>query len=154
MWTTANFSGSLISSIVNLMKENSVEVLPLDFLANRSDYRGCAPAKIFYKHGYRYFTVNENDELVLHGVWDYLGEEYVGQTFEWIIVPTQPGYEPKTIHHCMLTEDLLALVQIAYATIGSVYFPIPGRDVEECIAERREIEEMEKEYEARRNEVA
>lgn len=154
MYTTSNFAQGLINSVINFMKENNVEVFPLDFLANRNDYHSCEFARIFYNHGYRYFTVNENNELVLHGVWDYLGEKYVGQTFEWIIVPTQPGYEPETIHHCILAEDLIALIQIAYDTIGSVYFPIPGRDVEECIKELEEIEELEESYEARRNEVA
>ena len=153
MWSTTKFSESLISSIINLMNENNCSEIPFEFLANRSDYQGCAPAKTFYKHGYRSLTV-ENGNLILNGTWDYLGDEYKGQTFNWIITEKYYGYEPKTIHHNMMTEDLLALVQIAYDTIGSVYFPIPGRNVEECIADRRELTEIEKEYEARRNEVA
>ena len=150
-YTTAKFSESLINAVINYMNENRTDVLPLTFLVNRNDYHSCDFAKIFWKNGYRYFTVNENNELVLHGVWDHLGERYKGETFEWIIVPTQPGYEPKTIHHCMLTEDLLALVQIAYDTIGSPYFK--GRGTKSwCDAE--DIEELENEYESRRNEVA
>ena len=86
MYTTKNFSKGLINSVINFMKENNVEIFPLDFLVNRNDYHSCEFARAFYKHGYRYFTINKNDELVLHGVWDHLGEKYVGQTFEWIIV--------------------------------------------------------------------
>lgn len=153
MWTTTNFSESLISSVINLMKENNCEVLPLEFLVNRNNYKGCEFAREFWKHGYRTFTVNENNELVLHGVWDYLGCTHKGDTFDWIITEKYYGYEPKTIHHNMHTADLLALVQIAYDTIGSIYFPLPGRDVEDCIEELNEINELEASYEARRNEI-
>jgi len=122
MFTTNNFSTGLRQSVVNFMKENNVEVLPLDFLVNRNDYSTCETARIFWNHGYRYFTINENDELVLYGVWDHLGKRFVGQTFEWILVSAQPGYEPETIHHCMSTQDEIWLVRIAYDTIGSPYF--------------------------------
>ena len=48
----------------------------------------------------------------------------------------------------MMTEDLLALVQMAYDTIGSTYFT--GRGVESY--DSSEIDELEASYEARRNE--
>ena len=149
-YTTNKFSQSLIDAVVNYMNENLTKVLPLSFLVNRSDYNACRFAKIFWDHGYRYFTVNENNELVLHGVWDHLGERFIGKTFEWIIVNTQPGYEPETIHHRMLTEDLLALVQIAYDTIGSPYFEGRGSN---SWCDTEDINAIEAEYEARRNEI-
>ena len=148
MYTTNNFCKGLIQSVINYMNENKVDVFPLDFLANRNDYHSCDMARRFYNHGYRYFTVN-NGELILHGVWDRLGKEFVGKTFEWIITEKHYGYEPVTIHHSMMTEDLLALVQIAYDTIGSTHFK--GRGVESC--DSSEIDELEAEYEARRNEI-
>lgn len=148
MYTTEGFSNGLIQSIINYMNENKVEVFPLDFLANRNDYESCKVARIFYSHGYRYFTV-ENGELILHGTWDHLGDKFKGKTFKWIITEKHYGYEPVTIHHNMMTADLLALVQIAYDTIGSTYFK--GRGVESW--DNSEIDELEAEYEARRNEI-
>ena len=121
MWTTTNFCGSLIQSIINLMNENEVKEFSLDFLINRNDYNSCENARKFYAHGYRYFTV-ENGELHLHGVWDHLGEKFVGQTFDWVITEKFYGYEPKTIHHNMHTQDLVALVNMAFDTIGSTHF--------------------------------
>lgn len=148
MYTTEKFSIALIQSIINYMVENKVKVFPLDFLATRNDYPSCENARRFYEHGYRYFTV-ENGELVLHGVWDHLGPEFYGNEFHWIITEKHYGYEPTTIHHNMLTADLVALVQIAYDTIGSSYFN--GRGVDGYSKE--DIDEIEAEYEARRNEV-
>ena len=148
MYTTQNFCTGLIQSVINYMVENKVDVFPLDFLANRNDYSSCENARRFYAHGYRYFTV-ENGELILHGVWDYLGCTHKGDTFKWIITEKYYGYEPVTIHHSMMTEDLIALVQIAYDTIGSTHFK--GRGVESWDSD--EIDELEAEYEARRNEV-
>ena len=126
-----------------------MQIFPLNFLATQNDNRQTVKnAKLFVKHGWKYFTV-EDGNLVLHGTWDHLGKNFLGQTFHWIIVSTQPGYEPETIHHCILTEDLLALVQIAYDTIGSTHFK--GRGVDSW--DSSEIDELEAEYEARRNEV-
>ena len=147
-YTTTNFCKGLIQSIINYMNENKVEVFPLDFLANRNDYSSCEFARNFYNHGYRYFTV-ENGDLILHGVWDHLGEEFKGQTFKWIITEKHYGYEPVTIHHSFHTSDMIALVQIAYDTIGSTHFN--GRGVDSY--DSSEIDELEAEYEARRNEV-
>ena len=148
MYTTESFCAGLIQSIINYMTENKVEVFPLEFLAKRNDYSSCEAARKFFNHGYRYFTV-ENGELILHGTWDHLGEKHKGKTFRWIITNKYYGYEPETIHHNMMTEDLLALVQIAYDTIGSTHFK--GRGVESCDSD--EIDELEAEYEARRNEI-
>lgn len=148
MYTTESFCAGLIQSIINYMTENKVEVFPLEFLAKRNDYSSCEAARKFFNHGYRYFTV-ENGELILHGTWDHLGEKYKDKTFRWIITNKYYGYEPETIHHNMMTEDLLALVQIAYDTIGSTHFK--GRGVESW--DSSEIDELEAEYEARRNEV-
>ena len=148
MYTTNSFSESLLQSVINFMTENKVKVFPLDFLANRNDYSSCDAARAFYAHGYRYFTV-ENGELHLHGVWDHLGENFVGSTFDWIVTNKYYGYEPTTIHHNMMTEDLIALVQIAYDTIGSTHFT--ERGVESW--DSSEIDELEASYEARRNEI-
>ena len=148
MYTTENFCGSLIQSVINFMVENNVQEMPLEFLATRNDYHSCDMARKFYDYGFRSFTV-ENGELMAHGVWDRLGEKFVGEKFDWIITNKYYGYEPKTIHHNMLTEDLLALVQIAYDTIGSVHFN--GRGVESW--DSSEIDELEAEYETRRNEI-
>ena len=148
-YTTKNFNEALIQSIINYMTENKVEVFPLDFLANDiKDRQTNNNARLFFNHGWRYFTV-EDGNLILHGTWDHLGKDFLGETFHWIIVPTQPGYEPETIHHCILTEDLLALVQIVYDTIGSVHFT--GRGVDSYSSE--DIDELEASYEARRNEI-
>jgi len=149
MYTTDSFSENLIKAVINFMNDNKVKVFPLDFLANRNDYSSCENARKFYAHGYRYFIV-ENGELHLHGVFDHLGKEFVGETFDWIITNKYYGYEPHTIHHNMLTEDLLALVQMAYDTIGSTHFT--GRGVESY--DSSEIDELEASYEARRNEAA
>lgn len=148
MYTTENFQAGLIQSVINFMVENKVKVFPLDFLANRNDYISCENARRFYSNGYRYFTV-EGEDLVLHGVWDHLGNEFKGKTFDWIITAKCYGYEPVTIHHNMMIEDLLALVQMAYDTIGSPYFK--GRGTKSWNSD--EIDELEKEYEARRNEI-
>ena len=147
-YTTEKFSESLINAVINYMKENKVEVFPLSFLVNRNDYASCENARKFWKHGYRYFTI-ENDELILNGVWDHLGKKFEGQTFKWIITSKHYGYEPETIHHNMMTEDLLALVQMAYDTIGSTHFT--GRGVETF--SNKDIDDLEAEYEARRNEI-
>ena len=147
MWTTTNFDAALITSIINLMNENNCSEIPFSFLANRDNYAGCKAAKIFYDHGYRSLTI-KNGELILNGTWEDLGVD-----FHWIVTEKYYGYEPRTIHHRPATADVLAMVQIAYDTIGSIYFPLPGRDVEEAFAERKEIEELEKSYEARRNEI-
>jgi len=144
MYTTENFKAGLIQSVINFMVENKVDVFPLDFLANRNDYISCENARHFYSNGYRYFTV-EGEDLILHGVWNDLN----GKTFDWIITPKYYGYEPVTIHHNMMTEDLLALVQMAYDTIGSPHFK--GRGTKSWNSD--EIDELEKEYEARRNEI-
>ena len=149
MYKTNSFSESLLQSVINFMFENKVKVFPLDFLTNRNDYSSCDAARAFYAHWYRYFTV-ENGELHLHGVWDHLGEKFVGRTFDWIVTNKYYGYEPTTIHHNMMTEDLIALVQIAYDTIGSTHFT--GRGVESW--DSSEIDELEASYEARRNEIA
>lgn len=127
MYTTNKFSESLIQSVINFMVENKVNVFPLDFLANRNDYSSCENARRFYAHGYRYFTV-ENGELHLHGVWDHLRKEFTNKTFDWIITSEYYGYEPITIHHIMMTQDLVALVNIAYDTIGSTHFMGRGND--------------------------
>ena len=148
MYTTESFKAGLIQSVINFMVENKTKIFPLDFLANRNDYRSCEMARRFYDHGYRYFTVEGND-LILHGVWDHLGEKFKGKTFKWIITTKYYGYEPVTLHHNMMTEDLLALVQMAYDTIGSTHFK--GRGTKSW--DNAEIEELEAEYEARRNEI-
>ena len=148
MYTTESFKAGLIQSVINFMVENKTKVFPLDFLANRNDYHSCEMARRFYDHGYRYFTVEGND-LILHGVWDHLGEKFKGKTFKWIITTKYYGYEPVTLHHNMMTEDLLALVQMAYDTIGSTHFK--GRGTKSW--DNAEIEEIEAEYEARRNEI-
>ena len=146
MYTTENFSENLIKSVIAYMSENKVKVFPLEFLVTRNDYHSCEFARKFWAHGYRYFTINGSNELVLHGVWDHLGEKFVGKTFDWIITSKHYGYEPTTIHHCMATEDLLALVQIAYDTIGSTHFT--GRGVESF-----NIDELKSVYETWRNEI-
>lgn len=127
MYTTNKFSEALIQSVINFMVENKVNEFPLDFLVNRNDYSSCENARRFYAHGYRYFTV-ENGELHLHGVWDDLGKEFVNKTFDWIITSKYYGYEPTTIHHNMMTQDLIALVNMAYDTIGSTHFIGRGND--------------------------
>lgn len=148
-YSTTNFNEALIQSIINYMTENKVEIFPLDFLATKQDDRQTVKnAKLFVRHGWKYFTV-EDGNLVLHGTWDHLGKDFLGQTFQWIIVPTTPKYEPETIHHCILTADLLALVEIAYDTIGSVHFT--GKGVDSYDSE--DIDELEASYEARRNEI-
>ena len=38
-YTTENFSKGMIQAIIGYMTENKVDVFPLDFLANRNDYR-------------------------------------------------------------------------------------------------------------------
>ena len=56
---------------------------------------------------------------------------------------------PDTEHYSFHSADLVALIQIAYDTIGSSHFK--GRGVESWDSD--EIDELEAEYEARRNEV-
>lgn len=141
MYTTESFCAGLIQSIINYMTENKVKVFPLEFLANRNDYSSCEAARKFYNHGIKYFTV-VNGELHVHLHYNSTGNDYEN------IVSEKPWPWPDTEHYSFHSADLVALIQIAYDTIGSTYFK--GRGVESWDSD--EIDELEAEYEARRNE--
>ena len=142
MYTTENFCKGLIQSIINYMVENKVSVFPLEFLANRNDYSSCETARTFYNHGIKYFTV-VNGELHVH-----IHYESTNKDYEYIVSEKRWPW-PDTKHYCFHSQDLVILIQIAYDTIGSSHFK--GRGVESY--DPSDIEELEKEYEARRNEV-
>lgn len=142
MYTTESFCAGLIQSIINYMVENKVDVFPLEFLANRNDYSSCETARKFYNHGIKYFTV-VNGELHVHLHYDSTGNDYEN------IVSEKYWPWPDTEHYSFHSADLVALIQIAYDTIGSTHFK--GRGVESY--DPSDIEELEAEYEARRNEV-
>ena len=142
-YTTENFSKGMIQAIIGYMTENRVDVFPLDFLANRNDYRSCEAARRFYNHGVRYFTI-VNGELHVHLHYDSTGNDYDN------IVSEKHWPWPDNEHYCFHTADLVNLIQIAYDTIGSTHFK--GKNVETFSMD--EINELEAEYEAHRNEVA
>ena len=141
-YTTTGFCKCLIESIINYMTENKVEVFPLEFLANRNDYSSCEAARKFFNHGIKYFTV-VNGELHVH-----THNEYNNKDYEYIVSEKNWPW-PDTEHYSFHSQDLVVLVQIAYDTIGSSHFK--GRGVDSW--DDDEIEELEAEYEARRNEV-
>lgn len=142
MYTTTKFCEGLIQSIINYMNENNVNILPLEFLAKRNDYSSCEAARNFYNHGIKYFTV-VNGELHVHLHYNSTGNDYEN------IVSEKPWPWPDTAHYSFHTQDLVILIQIAYDTIGSSHFK--GRGVESY--DPSDIEELEKEYENRRNEI-
>lgn len=117
MYTTAQFSQGLIEAVKNFMVENSTKVLPLDFLANRSDYPSCKVAKVFYEHGFRYFFV-EDGKLKVHKHYTGYGMD---SHSEYIVDDHHHPY-PDDEHICIQTADLVALVGIAYDTLGSIHF--------------------------------
>ena len=141
-YTTENFSKGMIQAIIGYMTENMVEVFPLDFLANRNDYRSCETARAMYNAGIRYFTVVDG-ELHVHIHYDSTGNDH-----EYIVSEKRWPW-PDTIHYSFHTTDLVNLIQIAYDTIGSTHFK--GKNVETFDID--DINELENEYEARRNEV-
>lgn len=141
-YTTTEFCRGMISAIIGYMTENEVEVFPMDFLAKRDNYGTCEAARTFYKHGWRYFKVIDGK---LHL---YVKYEWRDDLVDYIVDCVHHPY-PDNKHYCILTEDLIMLVRIAYDTIGSIYFK--GRGVESY--DTTEIDELEKEYEERRNEV-
>ena len=120
-YSTETFNKSLIEAITNFMVANKVEKLPFDFAMNNNT-SSSEIARKFYEAGYRYFTVNENNELVLHGVLDDLGKDFVGKTFEWIIVPTPIYDHPTLSFHSPSTIDMVNMVRIAYDTIVNRIF--------------------------------
>ena len=142
MYTTEKFCEGLIQSIINYMTENKVDVFPLEFLAKRNNYSSCEAARKFYNHGIKYFTV-VNGELHVHLHYNSTGNDYEN------IVSEKLWPWPDNDHYTFHSTDLVALIQIAYDTIGSIYFK--GRGVESY--DPSDIEELEKEYEALRNEV-
>ena len=142
MYTTEKFCEGMIQSIINYMTENKVEVFPLEFLAKRNDYSSCEAARKFFEHGIKYFTV-VNGELHVHLHYESTGNDYEN------IVSAMPWPWPDTEHYSFHSADLVTLIQIAYDTIGSSHFK--GRGVESWDSD--EIDELEAEYEARRNEV-
>lgn len=144
MYTTANFCKGLIEAVKAYMVENGTKYLPLEFLASRSDYGSCDAAKAFYEHGFRFFFVKD-DNLWLHVHYTNQG---LDSHVEYIVDSERHPY-PDHIHYCMLTADLIALVQIAYDTLGNRDFK--GRVSESWFAD--DIDELEASYEARRNEV-
>ena len=141
MYTTEKFCEGMIQSIINYMTENKVEVFPLEFLAKRNDYSSCEAARKFYNHGIKYFTVvNGELHVCTHN-------EYTHKDYDYI-VSAMPWPWPDTAHYSFHSMDLVTLIQIAYDTIGSSYFK--GRGVGSWAFD--EIEDLEVEYEARRNE--
>ena len=142
-YTTENFSKGMIQAIIGYMTENRVEKFPLDFLVNRNDYRSCEAARTMYNAGIRYFTVVDG-ELHVHIHYDSTGNDY-----EYVVSEKHWPW-PDTIHYSFHTSDLVNLIQIAYDTIGSIHFK--EKNVETFDID--DINELENEYEARRNEVA
>jgi hypothetical protein len=142
MYTAEKFCEGLIQSIINYMTENKVEVFPLEFLANRNDYSSCEAARKFYNHGIKYFTVvNGELHVCTHS-------EYTHKDYDYIVSATNWPW-PDNAHYSFHSQDLVILIQIAYDTIGSSYFT--GRGVGSW--DDDEIDELEAEYEARRNEI-
>lgn len=142
MYTTENFCKGLIQSIINYMVENKVDVFPLEFLAKRNDYSSCDAARKFYNHGIKYFIVVDGElHVCTHNKYTHKDYDY--------IVSAMPWPWPDTEHYSFHSADLVALIQIAYDTIGSSHFK--GRGVGSWAFD--EIDELEAEYEARRNEI-
>lgn len=141
MYTTEKFCEGLIQSIINYMVENNVEVFPLEFLAKRNDYSSCEAARKFFNHGIKYFTVvNGELHVCTHN-------EYTHKDYDYIVSANRWPW-PDTAHYTFHSADLVILIQIAYDTIGSSHFN--GRNVDSY--DPSEIDELEAEYEARRNE--
>jgi len=142
MYTTTNFCEGLIQSIINYMNENKVNILPLEFLAKRNDYSSCKSARILFNSGIKYFTVvNGELHVTTHS-------KYTNKDYEYIVSAVRHPW-PDTSHYSFHTQDLVILIQIAYDTIGSSHFK--GCGVESY--DPSDIDELEKEYENRRNEI-
>ena len=139
-YNTDGFGEHLIEAIKEHIVNNRVKKLPFKFLLNYPQYRGHASAKVFYDNGWRYLSV-KNDKLML--TWH---SEYLKKDFTDIVSET---YHRESGYYFIHTADLVRLVEVVYDTIGSSYFK--GSDTIRLSS--KEIDDLEQEYEERRNEV-
>lgn len=153
MYSTSSFSSSLIASIIGYMTENRCDKFPMSFLANEHYVSGTSEiARQFIKNGnWDYFFI-KNGKLCLHIKYNgYLGLADHDCEITDGIVTFNTKSEVFGNRHIMniMTSDLVNLVRVAYDTIGNIHFTGRGVKTFDC----SEIDELEAEYEARRNEV-
>lgn len=153
MYTTSNFSACLIQSIITFISENKVDTVPLSFLAsNKYGFPETAKlAQLYIEKGHWDYFYVKNGKLCLHKKYNgYMGFDDCDYEISDKTVCFDTMSEVFGNRHIMniMTADLVNLVHIVYDTIGNVHFT---KGVETF--DITEIDELEKEYEARRNEV-
>lgn len=154
MYSTSSFSSSLIASIIGYMTENRCDKLPMSFLANEYEMSGTSDiARQFVKNGHWDYFFIKDGKLCLHKKYNgYLGLSDIDYEITAGIVCFDTMSEVFGNRNIMNihSSDLVNLVRVAYDTIGNIHFTGLGVETFDC----SEIDELEAEYEARRNEVA
>ena len=154
MYSTSSFASSLIASIIGYMTENRCNKFPMSFLAVEHEMPGTSEiARQFVKNGHWDYFFIKNGKLCLHMKYNgYLGLSDCDYEITDGIVTFDTKSEVFGNRHIMniMTSDLVNLVRVAYDTIGNIHFTGLGVETFDC----SEIDELEAEYEARRNEVA